>query len=239
MPKRFEWSTLNSNTLKVLSSQPFTVNYKTYTFKLPEKKCMGVTITSLRSYSNTSVDGKASETPPPKKPSLIQKFKQMYRDYWYVLIPVHLATSAVWCGIFYYAVRSGVDIVGILEKLRVSESLIGTMRDSKAGYFALTYALYKIATPLRYAVTLGGTTYAIRKLTTIGWIKPVPSTERLKEIIQEKKDNIQDRITESREHYKTQVQEKKAQVMEEMNRYKNEIRKPRGINFFKDKVKKM
>lgn len=40
-----------------------------------------------------------------EKQSLIQRFKQMYKDYWYVLLPVHLCTSAVWFGSFYYAVR--------------------------------------------------------------------------------------------------------------------------------------
>lgn len=34
---------------------------------------------------------------------LIARFKKMYKEYWYVLVPVHLATSAVWFGSFYYA----------------------------------------------------------------------------------------------------------------------------------------
>lgn len=34
---------------------------------------------------------------------LIARFKKMYKEYWYVLVPVHLATSAVWLGTFYYA----------------------------------------------------------------------------------------------------------------------------------------
>lgn len=41
---------------------------------------------------------------PEKKPGLIQKFKQMYKDYWYVLLPVHMSTSAIWFGGFYYLV---------------------------------------------------------------------------------------------------------------------------------------
>lgn len=42
---------------------------------------------------------------PEKKPGIIQKFKQMYKDYWYVLLPVHMTTSAIWFGGFYYCVR--------------------------------------------------------------------------------------------------------------------------------------
>lgn len=45
------------------------------------------------------------EDPPKSKQGIIQRFKVMYRDYWYVLIPVHVATSIVWFGSFYYIVR--------------------------------------------------------------------------------------------------------------------------------------
>lgn len=33
---------------------------------------------------------------------LFARFKKMAKDYWYVLIPVHVATSAVWLGAFFY-----------------------------------------------------------------------------------------------------------------------------------------
>ena len=82
----------------------------------------------------------------------------MFRDYWYVLLPVHVATSVVWLGGFYLALKSGVDIVGLLERLGTSERILDYLRHSEAGYIALSYACYKIATPARYAVTVGGTT---------------------------------------------------------------------------------
>nr|XP_021185940.2 uncharacterized protein C18orf19 homolog B [Helicoverpa armigera] len=186
---------------------------------------------SLRLYSTQSSlppDGEA-----PKKQGIIQKFKLMYRDYWYVLIPVHVATSIVWFGSFYYIVRSGVDVLAVLQALGVSETIIGPLRDSAAGYFAVALALYKLATPLRYAVTIGGTTLTIRKLKAIGVIKPVPSRERIKEIFQEQRDNLQGRFNESKTHYQTQMKEKRAQVMQEMKRYKSDIRN------MKNKAKKM
>lgn len=40
-----------------------------------------------------------------KKRSLFQKFKEMYKNYWYVLVPVHLVTSAFWFGGFYYLAK--------------------------------------------------------------------------------------------------------------------------------------
>ena len=33
---------------------------------------------------------------PEQKTGVMKKFKQMFKDYWYVLIPVHVATSVVW-----------------------------------------------------------------------------------------------------------------------------------------------
>lgn len=43
-------------------------------------------------------------TPEEKKIGLIKRFKQMAKDYWYVLLPVHGITSILWFGGFYYAV---------------------------------------------------------------------------------------------------------------------------------------
>jgi hypothetical protein len=50
---------------------------------------------------------------------------------------------------------SGVDVIAVLESMGISEKLINPLRDSSAGYIAVAYALYKIATPVRYTVTLG------------------------------------------------------------------------------------
>jgi hypothetical protein len=43
-------------------------------------------------------------TLPPKQ-SLFTRFKTMYKDYWYVLVPVHVVTSLGWIGGFYYFVK--------------------------------------------------------------------------------------------------------------------------------------
>ncbi|XP_013133953.1 PREDICTED: uncharacterized protein C18orf19 homolog A isoform X2 [Papilio polytes] len=169
----------------------------------------------LRSCGTQYNGAKQPADSEPKK-GLVQRFKEMYRDYWYVVLPVHMTTSAIWFGGFYYAVRSGVDVIGLLESLNISEKLLTPLKESSAGYFALAFALYKLVTPLRYAVTVGGTTYAIRKLQALGWIRPVPSRERIKEMIQEKKENLQGRIHESKQHYQSQMREKSTQVMEEM-----------------------
>lgn len=52
-------------------------------------------------------------------------------------------------------------------------------------------------------------------------------------MMKEKKDNLQDRFNESKQHYQTQMSEKRTKVMDEMRRYKMEMRN------VKNKVKKI
>ncbi|XP_049867581.1 protein FAM210A [Pectinophora gossypiella] len=214
------WNLEKQYPVRVLASG---VCYSTnHVYKPLKANEVSLTKTSLKRYSTQN----CPPTPEPPKQGLLQRLKVMYRDYWYVVVPVHIATSAVWFGTFYYTVRSGVDVLAILESIGVSESILTTLKNSGAGYFALAFALYKLATPLRYAVTLGGTTFAIRRLTTMGLIKPVPSKERLKELYQEKKDTFKD----SCQPYRDQMQQKGNRVLDEMRRYKQDI---------KNRVKKM
>lgn len=70
------------------------------------------------------------------------------------------------------------------------------------GYFALSYALYKIATPARYMVTIGGTTVSINYLKKWGYIKPVPSKERMKAIYEEKRETLAKSMKETKEGIK-------------------------------------
>jgi len=147
-----------------------------------------------RFYSSDSADKQKTESKssaisddkPQVKETLWQRFKKMYKEYWYVLLPVHCATSVVWYGSFYYIARSGIDIVPMLESLGASELIVKPLRDTGAGFFAVAYAMYKIATPARYTVTLGGTTITINYLKKWGYIKPMPSSEAMKEMIREK-----------------------------------------------------
>jgi len=144
----------------------------------------------------------------------------MYRDYWYVLVPVHLITSAAWFGGFYYLAKSGVDIAGILESLKVSETITHSLKDSSMGYVAVSYLLYKLATPLRYTVTLGGTTISINYLKEWGYIKPVPSRTQLKEMYKERRENIMETIKETKGFYK----EKKENIMESVSETKMQLK---------------
>lgn len=57
---------------------------------------------------------------------------------------------------------SGFDIVPYLESWNFSEKIIAPFRSGGLGDVALAYLMYKLATPARYTVTIGGTNLAIR-----------------------------------------------------------------------------
>lgn len=75
----------------------------------------------------------------------------------------------------------------MLETMQVSETIVSKLRDSSMGHIAIAYLLYKIATPARYAVTLGGTTYSIKCLSRLGYIKPMPTKQEFKQMYQDQK----------------------------------------------------
>ncbi|CAL1533270.1 unnamed protein product [Lymnaea stagnalis] len=133
-----------------------------------------------------------SNGPPdtPKKLSLYQRFKQTYKEHGKILIGVHLVTSAAWFGSFYVAARSGLDIVPYLENWNVSEKVISPFRSGGLGFVAVAYLLYKLATPARYAVTIGGTNLVIRYLRKEGKLKQIPKEDSLRSLYKEGKEDL-------------------------------------------------
>jgi len=90
------------------------------------------------------------ESQKEEKVGIVKKFKQMSKDYWYVLIPVHVATSVVWYGGFYLMCKSGIDVGAIMQMFGASQEYIDKLSNSPSAHLALAYACYKIATPIRY-----------------------------------------------------------------------------------------
>lgn len=163
-----------------------------------------------------------------KKLSIFQRFKKMYKEYWYVLVPVHIVTSIGWFGGFYYMAISGVDIVPLLETFHVSQTIIDSMKDSHMGYFAIAYACYKIATPVRYTVTLGGTTISINYLTKWGYIKPVPSPGQIKAYYKEHKEQIWEQVLETKHDIKEKADKIKGNLDDKLEK---------GIHKFEEKLR--
>nr|XP_018904298.1 PREDICTED: uncharacterized protein C18orf19 homolog A [Bemisia tabaci] len=163
---------------------------------------------------------KGSDDIPEEKMSLYQRFKHMYKNYWYVLIPVHVVTSIGWGGMFYYIASSGIDIPAFLESVGATQKIIDMMRNSQTGYVAVAYTMYKIATPVRYSVTLGGTTMTIKHLVRHGLIKPVDSKK-----IQQMYSETKDQFMEKRDTFKENMMEKKDRMLSQMADVKKELSK--------------
>ena len=64
--------------------------------------CSSESFSSLKSSKQDDVRVDNNNETKEKQLSIYQKLKKMYKEYWYVLIPVHLITSSIWFGGFYY-----------------------------------------------------------------------------------------------------------------------------------------
>lgn len=123
----------------------------------------------------------------------------------------------------------------MMEYYEFSETIIKPLRNSHLGHIAVAYFLYKVATPARYAVTLGGTTFAIRFLSQRGIIKPMPSRDQMvriyqdkklemKEIVADKKQEFRDKVADKKQEFKDKVADKKQEFREKVNDTKQELR---------------
>ncbi|XP_074645180.1 protein FAM210A-like [Tubulanus polymorphus] len=133
--------------------------------------------------------------------SLYQRFKMAYKKHGKTLIAVHVATSCVWYSAFYYTVQSGVDVVSWLEHMGASDTILKPFKVAGLGDFAVAYLMYKLATPARYTVTLGGTNLAIKSLKKRGYIEQVSQEDKIRslmkesrEVLKEKKDDWKEKI---------------------------------------------
>ncbi|CAI9737414.1 Hypothetical predicted protein [Octopus vulgaris] len=149
--------------------------------------CRNFRTNSFHKTSRVQRNGDDIDKETPKGLSIFQRFKQAYKQHGKVLIGVHLATSAVWLGSFYYLTITGFDIIPVLERLNVSETIINQFKKSGIGNIAVAYLMYKLATPARYAVTLAGTNLAIRYFKKTGRMKPVPDEAKFKALYSDSK----------------------------------------------------
>lgn len=69
----------------------------------------GITLAHYSDFKRKS-ENDCQEPQSQKKVSIFQKMKQMTKDYWHILVPVHIVTSIGWVAIFYTAVRKYVQL---------------------------------------------------------------------------------------------------------------------------------
>lgn len=85
-----------------------------------------------------------------------------------------------------------LEYVNIEVSLERIEKFVQVLKNS--GNYAGAYLMYKIATPARYTVTLGGTNIAIKYLRKSGKIPPVKEPDRLGHLMKESRAEIESRM---------------------------------------------
>ncbi|XP_059176385.1 protein FAM210A-like [Physella acuta] len=151
----------------------------------------------LKTSSESASSASSENVEQTEKLSLYQRFKKTYKEHGKVLVGVHLVTSAAWFGTFYLMASSGLDIVPYLEEWNFSEKIISPFRSGGLGHVAVAYLMYKLATPARYTVTIGGTNLVIRYLKKEGKMKAVPKEDTLTSLYKEGKEKLKKKSTVS------------------------------------------
>ncbi|XP_071593193.1 protein FAM210A [Heliangelus exortis] len=172
------------------------------------------------------VESLSSEPDPlqDKSISLVQRFKKTFKQYGKVMIPVHLLTSTVWFGSFYYAAMKGVNVVPFLELIGLPDSITDILKNSQSGNALTAYALYKIATPARYTVTLGGTSIAVQYLRKHGYMStPPPVKEYIQDRMEETKDKITEKMEETKDKITEKMEETKDKITEKIQETKDKV----------------
>ncbi|XP_068180563.1 uncharacterized protein C18orf19 homolog B [Antennarius striatus] len=159
-----------------------------------------------------------------KSIGLVQRFKKTFKQYGKVLIPVHLVTSTLWFGTFYYAAMKGVNVVPFLEIIGLPESILDLLRDSSGGHALTAYAMYKIATPARYTVTLGGTSLSVQYLRKHGYLTtPPPVKEYIQDKMEETKEKLTEKMEETKGRFSEKMEETKELISEKMEETKDKL----------------
>lgn len=100
-----------------------------------------------------------------------------------------------------------------LEYYEFSETIVRPLKNSHLGHIAVAYFLYKIATPARYFVTLGGTTFAIKFLSKRGIIKPMLTKDQMMQMYRDRKDDLQQKVADKKQELQDKRQELKDKFM--------------------------
>ncbi|ELV12769.1 hypothetical protein TREES_T100002163 [Tupaia chinensis] len=111
----------------------------------------------------------------------------------------------------------GVNVVPFLELIGLPDSVVNILKNSQSGNALTAYAMFKIATPARYTVTLGGTSFTVKYLRSHGYMSTPPPVkeylqdrmEETKELLTEKMEETKDRLTEKLQETKEKVSFKK------------------------------
>ncbi|NXU28028.1 F210A protein, partial [Thalassarche chlororhynchos] len=118
----------------------------------------------------------------------------------------------------------GVNVVPFLELIGLPDSIVNILKNSQSGNALTAYALYKIATPARYTVTLGGTSITVKYLRKNGYMStPPPVKEYLQDRMEETKDKITEKMEETKDKITEKMEETKDKITEKIQETKDKV----------------
>ena len=93
-----------------------------------------------------------------------------------------------------------MDVSAFLKWLGVGETVLQKLNSPSVGHVATTYLLYKLATPLRYTVTIAGTRYIVKHFQSIGRMPVTPERNKISSLLKEGGVNIHRRRLKTKRH---------------------------------------
>lgn len=125
-----------------------------------------------KSAKSSSSEGTESTGDVEVKLTQRQRLKRAVKEYGPVVIVFHICIALISLGFFYSLVSMGVDVIGILRKLGVSEKILESGLATGASTFVVAYAVHKLFAVPRIGITLTCAPMIVHKLRKLGVFKP-------------------------------------------------------------------
>lgn len=122
--------------------------------------------------NSSSSEGTESTGDVKVKLTYRQRLKQAVKEYGPVVIIFHICIALISLGFFYSLVSMGVDVIGILRKLGVSEAILESGIATGASTFVVAYAVHKLFAVPRIGITVTCAPMIVHKLRKLGVFKP-------------------------------------------------------------------
>ncbi|XP_060077062.1 uncharacterized protein LOC132556645 [Ylistrum balloti] len=143
----------------------------------------------MRHYSTSKQNQDSQEVgnnPPESDQSLDNSakysranLKKAIAEYGSTVIIFHVSLALMSLGGFYALVSSGIDVVGLLTKVGIGESISQSKVAAGASTFVIAYAVHKVFAPVRIGITLTATPFIVQYLRRVGFLKaPRKSTPK-------------------------------------------------------------
>ncbi|ODN05905.1 hypothetical protein Ocin01_00789 [Orchesella cincta] len=170
LPKLTSSHAVSSQSMQILRMISSTVPDNTKV-KLEETKTSSENGTKSSASGNEEISSPSPTPAPEEGLSTKEKLKRAVRDYGATVIVFHITLALTSLGFFYILVSSGLDVVALLGKIGISESLLNSKVTEEASKFVVAYAVHKVFAPVRITITLTATPLIVRKLRSMGILK--------------------------------------------------------------------